>query len=280
MLRKRLITAALLIPSVVAAVLYLPLGGFVAVWAVFILLGAWEWSGLMGLTTPVSRAAYTSLVAATVGGLWFCAISGYALVLDDMVWPTLAFWLIFSLLLRRWSERLLEWNPNTVIKGALGLFILSTAWLQFANLRVNFGPEAVLYLLGLVWTADIAAYFVGKQFGQTPLLPVISPGKTAEGLYGAVAGGILLAVAVAFIKGMDGLIIGDFVVLSLITLLMSVAGDLLESLIKRWANAKDSGGLLPGHGGVLDRIDSLLAAAPVFYAGLYLAGELLGEQLW
>lgn len=280
MLRTRILTAAVLIPLVVAGVLYLPFVGFAGVWGAIILLGAWEWAALAGLTGKGGRALYTAGVAGVVGGMWYLAVVGYAIVLDNVVWPTLVFWLVLSLLLRKWPDRLVNWRPPAWVRGLLGVFVLSTAWLQFTNLRVNFGPESVLYLLALVWVADVAAYFVGKAFGQTKLVPAISPGKTAEGLYGAVFASVLLALGVAFVKGFEGLVIGDFVGLSLVTVLLSVCGDLLESVMKRWAGVKDSGGLLPGHGGVLDRIDSLTAAAPVFYGGLYLAGLYFGEQLW
>ncbi|MEA3412443.1 MAG: phosphatidate cytidylyltransferase, partial [Pseudomonadota bacterium] len=130
-------------------------------------------------------------------------------------------------------------------------------------------PELLLYLLVLIWLADSAAYFSGKKLGRTRLAPALSPGKSREGVFGALAATLLLGLAGAwwFDAGLvDGVY---FVILSLLTALVSVEGDLFESLLKRRAGVKDSGRILPGHGGVLDRIDSLTAAAPVFWMGLY-----------
>jgi phosphatidate cytidylyltransferase len=134
-------------------------------------------------------------------------------------------------------------------------------------LRTNFGAMQVLYLVLLIWLADIAAYFSGKRWGLTKLLPEISPGKTVEGLYGALAAAAIFAAAVAAFKEFKLIMLGDFVFLSIVTVLISVVGDLFESWAKRVRGVKDSGTLLPGHGGMLDRIDSLLAAVSVFYVG-------------
>ena len=127
----------------------------------------------------------------------------------------------------------------------------------------------------LISFADIAAYFVGRNWGYTKLMPEISPGKTVEGLYGALAVSAVLAAAVGLWFELEPLTIVDFVILSLVTVVISVGGDLFESLLKRQRGVKDSGSLLPGHGGVLDRIDALLASVAVFYAGSLLLGLFL-----
>ncbi len=125
----------------------------------------------------------------------------------------------------------------------------------------------MLFLLVLIWIADSGAYFAGRRWGRVKLAPAVSPGKTREGVYGALAGAMLCALALAWMRPEIGAALVT-IPLCLLTCLVSVAGDLFESLIKRQAGVKDSGTLLPGHGGVLDRIDSLTAAAPVFVFGL------------
>jgi phosphatidate cytidylyltransferase len=277
MLRTRILTAAILIPLVAAAVWYLPVTGFALVWGAIILLGAWEWASFFDPATPASRAVFVVLVAATLYGVWFLATHADGVLIDQwLVWPVAAWWLVLGVLLRSYPEKLLRLNPSAAVRALAGMFVLTTSWVLLCSLRVNFGAIAVLYLLALIWLADSVAYFVGRRWGKDKLSPLISPGKTFEGLNGALAGGALLAAGFGLAygpffeegKGIDFMTVGDFVFLSLITVVFSVCGDLFESLLKRWQGVKDSGGMVPGHGGVLDRIDSLLAAAPIFYAGL------------
>jgi phosphatidate cytidylyltransferase len=131
-----------------------------------------------------------------------------------------------------------------------------------------------MYLLTLVWLADIGAYFSGRKFGRRKLAPTISPGKTWEGVYGGVGANLVWMLLIYWLT--DGFEIGlsQFLLIGVATVLISVVGDLFESILKREAGVKDSGKLLPGHGGILDRIDSMIAASPVFVSGLLLAGSL------
>ena len=136
-----------------------------------------------------------------------------------------------------------------------------------------------MYLFLLVWGADSGAYFVGRKFGKNKLAPNVSPNKSVEGLYGGIATTIIIMFVVQyFYLNLTALQLILFLILSLITVFASVLGDLFESMVKRRAGIKDSGRVLPGHGGVLDRIDSLLAAAPVFAAGIYVL-KLIGVDL-
>lgn len=144
--------------------------------------------------------------------------------------------------------------------------MLLSAWMFLSRLRALYGSEMTMYFLILIWIADIAAYFTGKKWGTIKLSPEISPGKTVAGLYGALVSGLICAVVLSLIYGFQIMIAADFVVLSTLTVLISIYGDLFVSVVKRQCGAKDSGTLLPGHGGVLDRIDSLIAAIPFFYA--------------
>jgi phosphatidate cytidylyltransferase len=132
----------------------------------------------------------------------------------------------------------------------------------------------LMYLLTLVWLADIGAYFSGRKFGRRKLAPTISPGKTWEGVYGGVGANLVWMLLIYWLT--DGFEIGlsQFLLIGVATVLISVVGDLFESILKREAGVKDSGKLLPGHGGILDRIDSMIAASPVFVSGLLLAGSL------
>jgi phosphatidate cytidylyltransferase len=168
-------------------------------------------------------------------------------------------------------------NPQIGFKSLLGFWFLSTAWFSLVILK-DFGIEWLLFALGLVWVSDIGAFFVGKAFGKHKLADKISPGKTIEGALGAIVFGGLLATAFVIWKGettfLDSTSIILFIGLSLITVIFSIVGDLLESLLKRQKNMKDSSQLLPGHGGFLDRLDSIIAAAPIFLVGIWILKEL------
>lgn len=277
----RVITAAVLIPLVLFAVLKLSVKGFLIAWGLVILAAAWEWSGLAGIHKIVGRVAFVSMVFASQAVAWYWPklLSWLAEVvnypdlvilvkaLDWLVWPTVAAWLIFGFCIRKWPAKLVKQPWSSGIRILVAWFVLITAWLMLARLRANFGSTAILYLLFLVWGADTAAYFVGKKWGKSPLIPEVSPGKTFEGVYGALLVGAIYTAAVGYFIEMKTSLIFDFVMLSWVTVLVSICGDLLISLYKRWAGVKDSGRLLPGHGGLLDRIDSLMAAAPMVYAG-------------
>ncbi|WP_410209195.1 phosphatidate cytidylyltransferase [Aquirhabdus sp.] len=189
------------------------------------------------------------------------------------LWPIIwgvasVFWLSALVTVRRYplegitSER---WLPQ------IGILLLIATTLAIYSLWSD-SPWWLMYLFALVWVADSGAYFTGKFFGKHKLIPDVSPNKTVEGLIGGLALACVVVFAVAYDRQLVGLHLVGFIVLSVITMLASVLGDLFESLLKRKANIKDSGTLLPGHGGVLDRIDSLLAAAPIFAFGFWLAG--------
>ena len=154
----------------------------------------------------------------------------------------------------------------------MGLVVLIPAWLSLILLheRRPDGVGLVVFLLVLVWIADSSAYFAGRHWGRNKLCPEISPGKTREGVYGAMSATVLFAFAYAIITKMQAIETLIFLVICLATVTISVIGDLTVSLIKRKVRLKDSGSLLPGHGGIMDRIDSLTAAGPVFLAGMWL----------
>ncbi len=160
-----------------------------------------------------------------------------------------------------------------VLLLAVGLDLLWICVHGLVHLHEVYGGVMLLYLLSLVWVADIGAYFGGRRFGRNKLAPAISPGKTREGVIGGLAANLVWMLVVYQLSLGWGLDLLPFLLLGLATSLFSVAGDLFESVLKREAGVKDSGKLLPGHGGVLDRIDSVIAATPIFITGLILAGQ-------
>jgi phosphatidate cytidylyltransferase len=197
-------------------------------------------------------------------GLWH--LSATPAGLRAALWLALAFWTAMA----AWIFVLPRKNGRTAVFLA-GVFALSLAWMALVRMRIDWpaGHEAVLYSLLIVWLADSGAYFAGRAWGVRKLAPLVSPGKTVAGLWGGVVACALLAVLASLWRGQG------MATLALTTVLVgfySVVGDLLESHCKRFAGVKDSGNLIPGHGGVLDRFDSLLAAAPCLMLGLVLLG--------
>ncbi len=299
MLKQRIITAAILATVVVSAVLMLPSDYFSLLIAIIVLIGAWEWLNLIDINSSAKRAVFigTLIFAMVFIHLWTYILEALVPVMDNLAtkykfeledirkqsglleWlliPAVLFWLLVMLLIRKAPQEMLTLQLRLRYKSLIGWGILLASWMFLSRLRTFYGSELTLYLLLLIWTADIAAYFSGKKWGKTKLAPDISPGKTVEGVYGALVSAavcaIILCIVLSIIYGkpVTFMVAGDLILLSIITVQISVYGDLFFSLVKRQRGVKDSGNLLPGHGGVLDRIDSLIAAAPIFYAGIYL----------
>jgi len=260
---------------------------FKMMWTVVIVLCAWEWSDLSGLKSNIARVGFLAAVLITLTPfiLWTDIIANiaqffddkeilkYSAILDWFAVPAVVFWLMVSVKLKNKAKEMLKSRPSVKIKLLVGWFVLVTAWVFFVRMRIFHGWDTVVYLLLLIWMADISAYFVGRAYGKTKLSPDISPGKTIAGLYGAILSAVVMAlIAGVYFNFMD-IIKADFVLLSVITVLISVYGDLAISLAKRWRGVKDSGFIIPGHGGILDRLDSMMAAIPVFYTGLMLIHE-------
>jgi len=259
MLRQRVITAVIAL-AILALVLFVvpPLMAELVI-ALIILAAAWEWSGFLGSNTPATRIFYVVFIAALMASVGMVWPDGVERVLQvAVIWWLLA--LIWTFLFPTPIPVFLRW-----ICGALVLVPLYAALV----LLYQATPSLLLFVLLIVWAADIGAYFVGKQYGRVKLAPSISPGKTWEGVIGGLVLVALLALGRSFWFETDLAIIVPF---CLGVAGVSIVGDLTVSMFKRTAGLKDSGTLFPGHGGVLDRVDSVAAAAPLFALGLSWTG--------
>ncbi|WP_299232228.1 phosphatidate cytidylyltransferase [uncultured Halomonas sp.] len=258
MLRQRIITAAWLAPLVLAGLFGLSGGAFAGFTAAIVLLGGWEWTNLAGIAGRARRLGVVGLLALAMALLWSSGGTQAAWPL----WLGLAGWGLNLYWVTHYPDRTRQW-ASSARRLTMGLWVLLPAWVGLNVLRET-GGIWLLFVMLLVWSADIGAYFAGRAFGRQKLAPRVSPGKSWEGVLGGMAATLVLALIFAFAQSLTPV---DAVLLVLTTLavtLVSVLGDLLESMLKRHRGIKDSSALLPGHGGVLDRIDSLTAALPLF----------------
>ncbi|RKZ37428.1 MAG: phosphatidate cytidylyltransferase [Gammaproteobacteria bacterium] len=274
-LARRVLTAAVLIPLVSAAVLLLPTFLFAVAIGFMVLLGAWEWAALSALHSSMKRVAYVGFIGVLLGVCGYLVSNAGGVGDRTWVWVVgagLGWWVVaLASVFAYERESSLAWLVPTGTRAAAGVLTLVPAWtgLVWLHGTDEVGPQGVLYLLVLIWVADSAAYFAGRRWGRHRLAPRVSPGKTWEGVAGAVvAAGIMAGISAALV-GVSPALVLAFLGLCLMTVCISILGDLAESLFKRVAGTKDSGTIFPGHGGVMDRIDSLTAAAPLFALGMF-----------
>lgn len=269
MLIPRIITGIILAAIVLIFLFLLPSAWFMGGTAVVILLAAWEWSALADIKRPVSRAVYLVFILCM---LWFSLFLPLMLVLIIAgAWWLLA--LAFVVLYPRASAL---WRSQ-VVRIILGVLVLVPFWLAINVLRsyMTNGGLVVFVLFCFVWAADIGAYFAGRWWGRHKLMPNVSPGKTWQGFFGGLLLSLLVAaIALSWLKlGFDEVAL--IFLMAIVLNIFSVVGDLFESMLKRHCQVKDSGNILPGHGGILDRIDSLTAATPLFLLGFMLIPVIL-----
>lgn len=283
MLLKRIITASVLALLIALSVFKLPMAYFSLLIGMITLLAAWEWSNIAGVHSPVKRFLFLLILILPMLGIHYWTeileliaqtfdwpdVRDYSGILEWFVIPPVIFWILVMILIRNTPTGVLNLQLKTRSKILIGWFVLLSAWMFISRLRALYGTEMTMYLFILIWIADISAYFAGKKWGVTKLAPEISPGKTVAGMYGALISGLVCGAVLSLVYGFQLMIASDFILLSVLTVLISIYGDLFVSVAKRQCGLKDSGSLLPGHGGVLDRIDSLIAAIPFFYGCVY-----------
>lgn len=263
MLRQRIITAAWLAPLVLAGLFGLQDGAFALFTALIVLLGAWEWTNLAGVMRQHQRILLVAGLAVVMLLMW---LSGAAFAVWPL-WCAALGWLLNLYWVIHYPDKGRQWHA-TPRRLLMGLWVLVPCWVGFNILRDS-GAVWLLFVLLLVWSADIGAYFAGRRFGRRKLAPRVSPGKSWEGVIGGLVATTVLAVIFALWQSLSFKVGVGLVIVTIAVTLVSVLGDLLESMLKRYRDIKDSSQLLPGHGGILDRIDSLTAAIPLF-ALLYL----------
>ena len=269
MLRQRIITALVLVPVFVLGVIFLETTLLAMLLGLVIAMAAWEWAGIAGYSSNPGRFTYTVAIISlllTAYLLRNSAFTQFMIIFVIGAWCG-ALWMVARYQVLGGSGFSLP-LPASVI----GVLVLVPPWISLVILHGDepHGVKSVLFIMVLIWGADIAAYFAGRRWGRRKLCVNVSPGKSWEGVYGALLLGGFLGAAAALYSGMNWMQTLVFIVVCQLTIAASVLGDLLESLLKRISGIKDSGSILPGHGGILDRIDSLTAALPVFVFSTWL----------
>ena len=267
MLRTRILTAAVLACMLLGGLFLLPAPWAVLGFGAVFTIGAWEWGGFGALQRPKWRAAYAAAVGLLLLLAWRWSTDRQHLLL--LLEAACVWWVIALLWLSLAPSR-----HHPALALLCGLPVLVPAFVSLARLDVSAGgmargPQLVLWLVLLVIAADIGAYFAGRSLGRRKLAPRVSPGKTWEG----ALGGLLMVALVAWLGALHfALAVPSTLAFGCAVGIFSIVGDLTESMFKRAAGVKDSGTLLPGHGGLLDRIDSVTAAAPLYALGLFGSG--------
>lgn len=260
MFKQRLLTTLVLVPLVLLAIYFANRWAFGAAVLLLLLICATEWWHLI----PLKSWGMKLLFLAAIGGM--VVLTHYGL--DYWLWAGLIVWGLIFIAVVSFPASQPMWGHPWLVAVA-GLFLLSLFGQSMMRLFLQpQGRDLLVYLLFLVWAADIGAYLAGKQWGRHKLIPAVSPGKTFEGAMGGFLFSLLIAL-LAYFYFKPQSILAWFLV-AILTTLISMLGDLFISMLKRRVKLKDTGQLIPGHGGVLDRLDSLIAALPFFYFGLSL----------
>ncbi|MGY3176434.1 phosphatidate cytidylyltransferase [Pseudomonas sp. TE12234] len=266
MLKQRIITALILLPIALCGFFLLEGSAFALFIGLVVTLGAWEWARLAGFTAQSMRIGYAAVVAVML--LVMHLLPGLApwILGASVIWWGGATYLVLT-----YPQTSEHW-ASAACKLVVGLLILLPAWQGLVLIKQEpLGNWLIMAVMVLVWGADIGAYFSGRAFGKRKLAPQVSPGKSWEGVYGGLVASLLITVIVGFVRDWTVAQLFKGLVGAALIVFVSVVGDLTESMFKRQSGIKDSSNLLPGHGGVLDRIDSLTAAIPVFAVLLWMA---------
>lgn len=279
MTRTRLLAALVMAPLAIAAILLLPTPWMMMLAAVLFLAGLWEWFDLAEIEDPLARTvllvAHMAMMVAIVWGSR-SNVPDSAFVLFKLASMIGVIWWLLALMwLGRYQFASDHDTHARMFKLAAGALSVIPAWCALAWIHASEpdGHRWLLTALGVVWAADTGAYFSGRKFGKHKLAPRVSPNKTIEGLAGGVIAGVLVGVGATYwLADAPVAQLPAVALVALAAVLFSVIGDLFESLLKRHAGVKDSGHLIPGHGGILDRVDGVLAALPVFALGKAVLG--------
>ncbi|KUJ84979.1 phosphatidate cytidylyltransferase [Microbulbifer flavimaris] len=268
MLKQRIITALVLVALFLGALFFLPIQWFTVATVVVILLGGWEWANLSNLNRALRFVFLAALGAALIGVAQYVFAMDFANPDTSRAQEVLAvacgWWALAFLWVQSYPASAMLWG-NRWVRGLIGLVVLVPAWLSMVILRgQDHGAWLVLFVVAVVVAADVGAYFVGRRYGKHKLAREVSPGKSWEGFFGGLGACLILAIGVSFALSLPlkNSLLFSFGIL--VTAVASVIGDLVESMLKRHRGIKDSSHMLPGHGGILDRLDSLSAALPVF----------------
>jgi phosphatidate cytidylyltransferase len=276
MLKQRVITALIITAIFLSALFVLPSGYFAFFMAAVVLIGAWEWANLSSITQPALRIVYAVVMGACLlGASYWIDFTGEATpalnhkAVQQLLIVGCSFWAVALLLVQGYPSSAILWG-HKFLRLFIGLFVLIPTWVALVYVRQQAeGHWLVILLFLVVAVADTGGYFTGRRFGKRKLAIHVSPGKTWEGFAGGLIANFLLAFILVFSFNLS---IALVLAVIIPTSLISVLGDLLESMVKRHAGVKDSGTILPGHGGILDRVDGVTAAAPVFALALMTSG--------
>lgn len=267
-LLQRTVTGLILVAVLLVVFFRLPPSAAVILIGVFILVGAWEWAAFAGWPNTAARLTYAGIMLAALLSIAILGPRGFPTAW--VIWAGLAWWCCAFFLVLRYPVQV-----GPVVTAVCGFLIMLPVWVaSLAILKsAGGGPGMLLYALAMVWAADVGAYFTGRRIGRVRLAPQVSPGKTWEGVIGGLVAAVLVASAGGLALGLAPMAAVSLAVpLGLSLALVSVLGDLTVSLFKRNAGLKDSGSLFPGHGGVLDRVDGVCVALPLFAALLHFNG--------
>lgn len=277
MLKERIVTAILIVVPLLFAFIYLPAVPLIALFAVLLSLAAWEWGNMAGMGGVPARLAYCAVCVVVMAlSAWytqlFSAVDESAVA--EVLHVACLWWALALLWVKYYPASARLWG-SVAARALIGLLVLVPTWLAISYLRLlPQGIGLILTVILLVAAADVGAYFSGRRWGVAKLAPAVSPGKSWAGFWGGIACVLLVSTVLWFSwPGGMALELPAMLALATVTALASVLGDLLESMIKRHRGIKDSSNLLPGHGGVMDRLDSLSAAIPVFTLGWILVGR-------
>ncbi|THB65179.1 MAG: phosphatidate cytidylyltransferase [Gammaproteobacteria bacterium] len=280
-MKTRIVSALALIPAVLALIIYSSVEVMAVVFAAITLLASWEWAQLSQIKSITQKGIYIAVQLLLLGGSWYLFFKADTPVISIAIKALLSLALSWTLTALIWmiiySKRDGNADISALLKAIIGWFVLTISWVAIIKVR-EIGTEHLIILMFLIWGADSGAYFAGRFLGRHKLAVRLSPKKTIEGVIGGLITAIAIMVVARYLlpaitgKELEGSVVLQ-ITLAVVVSIVSVSGDLFESMLKRLCGIKDSGNIIPGHGGILDRIDSLIAASPIYLAGGYMLGS-------